>query len=162
MIRRLLTVSLLMGALSVAACAGGGEGEEFMDYEGMKAEYLRKVQDYEFPLPQGIAFPDEPPRPTEPTVYQRGNGIVWADNFWRCAWMSEWLKSRDDDPARAAVAMGWLERFPETEFMRKYTDPPGDPNWMDKVIDPAKLGDLTTFRELMASCPEAATRGSPQ
>jgi hypothetical protein len=152
-----LTVFLLVGTFSLASCSRGGEGEEFMDYEGLKAEYLRKVQGYDFPLPEGVAFPDEPPRPTEPTLHQQGNGIVYADNFWMCAWMFEWLETREQDAGRASTAMQWLERAPETEFMRKYLASPGAQIWMEEVLGKAKLGDLTIFRDFYAQCPESAT-----
>lgn len=143
--------TLLVSLLLVVAGCGGDSGDNessdtLLTYAEMVDEYRAKVDDYPFPLPEGMEFPERPREPDEPTLYERGNGIVQADSYWECAWIQEWLRHRADDAARAETAMTWLERSVETEFRQRFVV--SDPAiWTEDILGTARLGDPTHLRE---------------
>ncbi len=118
----------------------------------MLAEYKQRVEEFPFPLPPGYSFapPEALPTPSEPTVYEWGNGIVRADSAWMCAWPEEWLDAwTEGQRDRAAEALRWLERLREAEFMRSYTDAQSVEAFWRAVIEPARVGELPEGSRLL-------------
>lgn len=144
-----VSIAAILGAtMSVLACQPANDtaepAAELMSFAQMQDEYRQKVASYDNPLPPGVRFPNNVPKPEQPTRYEAGNGVVLADVYWRCAWMRSWLDTKD---AARAEAMAWLRRAPETEYMRKHlVQPEGNEVW-DRVLGQAELGDHTLLKD---------------
>lgn len=151
---RLLASLAIATTVTVTAGCGssdeGAVGSHFMSYPELVKEYRAKVDSYPAPLPTGISFPRKPRKPKEVTLFEPGEGVVTADEFWICAWTGEWLKTRGKDSRRASVAMSWVDKAEGTEFHRLHYS---DPNhvWRDEIVGKAKLGDITNLRDYYAN-----------
>lgn len=131
----------------VASAAG-----PLMDRAQMLDEYRTLAENYPWPLPPGIGFPDALPEPAEVTVYETGEGRNQADSFWICAWIGEWLSQRATGSDRAETAWAWLQRADETQLHRENYDDPRDV-WHKQILDPAGKGRVRSLREFhQTSC----------
>ena len=160
MLRRsmqLLTAAILTGGLTgCAATATSADGPrtvngvQAMDEKGRMEEYRSLADTYRWPLPEGLSFPETLPTPEEPTMYEVGEGANQADTYWICAWMTEWLATRETNVGAAKVAWSWVERADETQL---HTDHYYDPRdvWHKEILDPAAQGRVKSFREFQAT-----------
>ncbi|GIF38638.1 hypothetical protein BC793_105283 [Actinoplanes xinjiangensis] len=163
MLKNIRGVAVPLLALGFLPGCSGGDGSGTVDDTAQKLlkppavveEYKAKAAAYPFPLPANYQFPATMPEPAENVLSEPGIGTVYADRYWQCAWMAEWLQNRKDTE-RAATAMNWLERFRESDFMRRYLEPPGPEQWTDSVLAEAKLGDPTKLRSMYGGCQEVA------
>lgn len=150
-------IAALAACLATSSCATSGPaptyagGVRVIDRADMVAEYHRLADAYRWPLPPGLAFPEAPPEPSEPTMYQVGEGENQADSFWICSWMGEWIRSRAaDDTDAADVAWSWVERADQTALHRERYDDPRD-IWHQAILAPARAGHPRAFREFYAT-----------
>lgn len=152
---RLLTGFLIVGSLVVGlvGCGTGvpdDTGPRFVSYAEMAQEYQAAVDGYPNPLPAGKAFPARPRPPSEPTIFEVGEGGNTADFFWICSWVGEWLTTRGTDPQRAAEAMAWVDKASDTRLHREhYYDP--ENVWGNDIVGLAELGDITNLRDWYAN-----------
>lgn len=148
-------LGVAVALLVVAGCAQpqdatGNQPIRLMDEKQRADEYRAAVRQYPFPLPSGRAFPRTLPAPQEATMFERGEGANQADSFWICAWMGEWLSIRSTDSRGAAVAWAWVEKADQTPLhTERYYDPRDV--WHREILEPAKNGDVRSFREFYAT-----------
>lgn len=84
--------------------------------------------------------------PAAPIVGEVGEGANQANAFWICAWMGEWLRTRDRQPHAAASAWRRVKRADKTQLHRKHYYDPRDV-WHHEILQPAHAGNPATFRE---------------
>jgi hypothetical protein len=162
-----LAAAILSGGLSGCTSddphTANVNGVKFMDESARNKEYQELADSYPWPLPEGLHFPRTLKAAKEPTVYELGEGANQADTFWTCAWMTEWLRTRETDPRSAKTAWAWVERADQTELhTKRYYDP--HDVWHKEILEPAERGQVKSFREFQAtSCayPELTQRLKP-
>ena len=102
-------------------------GVQVMSQRQMLAEYHQLADNYPWPLPPATHFPADLAEPAEPIVdevVEVVEGANQADAFWICAWMGEWLRTRDRQPHAAASAWRRVKRADGTQLHRKHYDDP--------------------------------------
>jgi len=152
---RFLLRTLLVGAaLVVAGCTGSDPDipNGFMNLSGVQTEYDQTVEDFPYPLPDGVTFPAQvqQPDPSGPSViYQKGSGLVQAYQFWECSWEQVALDSQGNDQDRVNKALDELEQGLNSIYRTQYVEDP-DGGWKS-TIDKARLGDFGIFSEFYQS-----------
>ena len=148
------TVAMLF-ALSACAAAPAAKGEQrFTGWAGVVEEFDEPLANFpeEYPFPEGVdphpSLDDLVEGPASDTeLYERGNGLGHAYNYWECAWMTVALESAAGADRDEALAM--LRRGLDSEFEKNYVEDP-DKVW-ERRIREAELGDMSGVAEFYAS-----------
>lgn len=121
--RRALCAPAIAVALAAGCSESGGQPVDsqpsMWDAESANQEFRAETE--RMRLPPDASWPADPFTDTD-DVYQVGLGRTMADDFWRCAWMVEWLDQRTASPERAAEALGQLRTLPDTHFYQRWDD----------------------------------------
>lgn len=141
--RRVTTVlAAALIATSTVSCSAPSstESDGVVDSARYVELYREAVADFPEKMPDGVGFPEDPPRLSGEIGI--GNAAGAAYFHWNCAWMDIYLTS--DDQSLRDEAMHELERLPHTEWAMRYLEDP-EGIW-SSVLQAAELGDLSEFR----------------
>lgn len=122
------------------------ETSEWLDYDGMNAEYRATVADFPYERAPRWDFPADAIAAEPGTKYQIGSGEVAAYFAWLIALerAAVWAHLAGDvAEARRLVEVAAI--FPTAPTFQRYNDPDVPVTWFDAVIVPARAGD---FRNL--------------
>ncbi len=122
----------------------------FLTFADVQDEYKTTVTGFPYELPDGIEFPDEPRKPTQEAVFQKGAGLAQAYQFWECAWMDEFLQSQGTEQPAADDALTTLEEGASSPYRTQYFEDP-DQTWTKTVIGQARLGDSSVLSDFYQS-----------
>ena len=168
--RRIAALTALTLLLLAAACSSGvgtasDEGtqsiqngdSEFLDPEGIQAEYQQAASELE--LPPGFAFPGDMGW-DENGSYEQGCGVSAAQNYWKWAWITEWLEQRGVNSEREAKALDVLmNEVPESWLMTEGNDGSAR-QYYNMCLEKAELGDPSGFQQYLdANSPDLIRTG---
>ncbi len=146
---------LVVTAVALSGCSDAEPASipsGYMNLAGVQAEYDSTVENFPYPLPDGVDFPtraQEPAATDQPTIYQKGSGLDQTYQFWECAWQDQALRSQGTDQDAAGKALDMLEQGLTSIYRTQYVVDT-DGVWKN-TLDKAKLGDLSALGEFYTS-----------
>ncbi|WP_213453056.1 hypothetical protein [Rhizomonospora bruguierae] len=115
----------------------------------MQAEFTAAEQALTLPKSYTwpVKAPEAPPQVDNKgvmrdNVYEPGYGQSLAENYWFCAWLSEWVKNRTSDATAAEAAIAQAQTVRTKDMFTRWTDD-GGRQYISSVLDAAALGDPT-------------------
>ncbi|MFT4122751.1 MAG: hypothetical protein QM635_02850 [Microbacteriaceae bacterium] len=124
-----------------------------LDPDGTRAAWAADIAAFPRELPQGVAWPTDPPA----GITGAGQGtevgltsILLAD-YWVCAWEEQYIDAvAADDDSASTTALDEVEAYPELPAVIAHF--PDVDVWYEDTVEPAKAGDVTSMTKEVASC----------
>ncbi|WP_241227263.1 hypothetical protein [Bifidobacterium callimiconis] len=122
-----------------------------MTWEKSNEEYQNTVSTFPFTLRNGDSFPNNMSDDGgKSTLYAEGWGQDQAYFYWECSTERYILDNHQTDSAGTQEALNDLRKMTETNWYKTYIEDP-DNNFVNDVITPAGLGDVSMLQEFYQS-----------